>query len=330
MSIAAPSGSFDTMQDFYRRHSAQTDPGRYHDWLVSCPAERRELVECIGRLVLNFVTDRTLVEPPLFAERLPMVDLRTTHAMLDALHRIADRPLSERRSPEQRIIGNCRDVALLACALHRARGIASRVRFGFAHRCYQPDQPQHEHALTEILDAASWRPLDCRANSDTVERWRVPLIPGEFLPEGYFRPATAVWRDCRQGHCSFAQFSNAGDARHGMWYVSKLMYLDLAALNGFEPLVWDVWGPQIFRQMSLPPDDPDELRLLDMFADFNLRDPEQWHAMRMLYESDNPVRAAGAILSYSPCRGLQRYAGPARQSAVETGRSRVPMSERVQ
>jgi Transglutaminase-like superfamily len=41
-------------------------------------------------------------------------------------------PLSEIREPGQRVVGTCRHFALLACALLRFRGIAARVRCGFA------------------------------------------------------------------------------------------------------------------------------------------------------------------------------------------------------
>lgn len=305
------SDAIHAMRDFYRRQSLITNPGRHHDRLAIVARDTRTMAEAVGRMVLNFVSDRTLIDQALFHARLSQVDLRTVPAMLDALDRIACLPLEAERLPEQRMIGNCRDVAVLACAALRARGIPARARYGFGHRFYDPAEPLHEHVVTEFA-APDWQMIDCRATSEIVARYSVPLVPGQTLPAGFFQTALDVWRDCRAGRRDFAGFSSAkDDPAHGMWYVSRLVYLDLASLHGFEALMWDVWGPQVFRTAPLALDDPEELQLLDLLAALDPRRPEDWSRMRLLYHDSDMIRVPRQIVSCSPYRGLCKWVCPA-------------------
>lgn len=306
----ASNHSKQSVWDFHRQQSLITDPGRHRHRLATVAVDTVTLVESFGRMVLNFVTDRTLIEQPLFNSRLAQVDLRTVSAMLDALDQIAHLPLEARRSPQQRIVGNCRDCAVLCCAALRAHGIPARVRYGFAHHFYNRNERLHEHAVTEFADP-DWKMVDCRLNSETISRYSVPLIPGQILSMDLFRPALKVWKDCREGRSDFADFSNGkDDSAYGMWYVSKFAYQDLASLNGFEPLMWDVWGPQLFRTAPIALDDPEELQLLDAFAAMDPYHPDDLSRMNALYLDCEMLRVPRKLVSYSPHRGLYKWTYP--------------------
>ncbi|MGF7192221.1 hypothetical protein JOE11_005299 [Robbsia andropogonis] len=272
-----------------------------------------DLVEFIGGTVLNFVTDRTLVDGALFASRLWQVDLRTTAAMLDALFALSETPLSAPRRPDERIVGNCRDTALLCASVLRAHEIPARVRYGFAHRLYRPHEPMHEHAITEYFDGQRWRTIDCRMHREIIALHDIDLVPGQLLPDGLFVPALTLWRQCRAGERDFAAFGGPhGERGRGMSAVAKYAYQDIASLNGFEPLMWDVWGPALFRHPEAVIDDDDELDALDRCARLNPDAPDEWARLCALYEASDLLRVPDVVTSFSPHAGLRRWPLPAR------------------
>jgi hypothetical protein len=292
----------------FARQTSISDPGPYASRALAASVVPFDLVESIGRTVLNFVTDRTLVDRAQFASRLWQIDLRTTEAILGALFAISETPLSDARPPAERIVGNCRDVALLCASVLRAHQVPARVRYGFSHRFYRPGEPLQEHAATEFFDGQQWRTLDCRANSEVIGLYDLDLVPGQDLPDGGFLPALPLWRECRTGARDFATFGGpGGDWGQGMSAVAKYAYQDIASLNGFEPLMWDVWGAALFRHPQAVIDDDDELDALDQCACLDPADPEQWARLKELYHASDVLRVPGVVTSFSPHAGVRRW-----------------------
>ncbi|HUT20809.1 MAG TPA: transglutaminase domain-containing protein [Anaerolineae bacterium] len=56
------------------------------------------------------------------------INLRSTEEILEAAMALDDRPLTAPRAALQRVVGNCRDYALLLTAMLRHQGIPARVR----------------------------------------------------------------------------------------------------------------------------------------------------------------------------------------------------------
>jgi Transglutaminase-like superfamily len=72
-------------------------------------------------------------------ERLSENQFRPAAALVEALLALDPASLDVPRAPERRVVGTCRHFAVLTCALLRYRGIAARVRCGFA-TYFQPGQ----------------------------------------------------------------------------------------------------------------------------------------------------------------------------------------------
>jgi hypothetical protein len=92
------------------------------------------------------------------AERFEENQIRPAGRLADVLLGLDPAPLSELREPPRRVVGTCRHFAVLACALLRHRGIASRVRCGFA-TYFQPGQGLDHWIVeyredTQVPDAA--------------------------------------------------------------------------------------------------------------------------------------------------------------------------------
>jgi hypothetical protein len=79
--------------------------------------------------------------------RLGERNLRPAARILGALLALNPAPVGAGRPPGQRVVGTCRHFALLSCAFLRYRGIAARVRCGFA--TYFQSGQGLDHWITE-------------------------------------------------------------------------------------------------------------------------------------------------------------------------------------
>lgn len=75
--------------------------------------------------------------------------------MLGRLFETDDRPLTEERPPEKRLLGCCRDFTVLLVAVARHEGIPARARVGFA--AYFIDGYNVDHEVAEVWDAGEGR-----------------------------------------------------------------------------------------------------------------------------------------------------------------------------
>jgi hypothetical protein len=146
-------------------------------------------------------------------------------------------PITEARSPAHRIVGTCRHFAVLGCAFLRHRGVAARVRCGFA--TYFVPGKFVDHWVVEYWHAADRRWLRVDAEILGLPFVDTPddLRDGEFLSGG------EAWTLCRTGAADPSLFGVDG-APHA-WGIAEVRgnaIRDLAALNKTEMLPWDEWG----------------------------------------------------------------------------------------
>ena len=302
---------------FFQQHSIITDPGSHQDRLIATPAQPTDLVEITGRLVLDFIEDRLLVSPRFFSEHFCQIDLRTVPAMLAALEQLSPTPPATLRTPDQRITGTSRDASVLCCSVLRSHGIPARVRYGFVHRLYNRRNYLQEHTVTEYIQPdhlaePQWHSLDCRINSETIQRWSLTGSPcvnsPEYLTKSLFYPALTLWRECRNGKRNFAQFSPCRtNSVTGMWHLCKLVYQDIASLNGFESLMWDTWGPPSDRTRAIALTNPEELQILDAVAFMDTYQVQDCTRIRQIYQQCDMLKVPSRILSFSPHLGVHTW-----------------------
>ena len=184
-------------------------------------------------LVIQPVDAEQLVLP---RERFATNQLRPSDAVVMALLTLDPSPLNTPRPPELRVVGTCRHVAVISCALLRNRRIAARVRCGFA-TYFQPDQGL-DHWITEYWDgpAARWVRVDTEILGGTVLERPYDLTPGQFLSGG------EAWQAYRRGEIDASTFGVYGTQNWGPSEIRGNAVRDLAALNKVETLPWDEWG----------------------------------------------------------------------------------------
>ncbi|KIF75799.1 transglutaminase [Streptomyces sp. 150FB] len=170
-------------------------------------------------------------------DRLAEKDIRPVSGLLAVLTALDPAPLRQARTPETRVVGTCRHFATFACALLRARGIASRARCGFG-TCFLEGRSV-DHWITEYWKAGErrWVRVDTEHLGHGFVDHPEDLAPGEFLTGG------EAWIRYREGLVDPLTFGVAGvDHAWGPAEISGNAVRDLAALNKREMLPWDEWG----------------------------------------------------------------------------------------
>ena len=123
----------------------------------------------------------------------------------------------------------------MLCSLLRERGVAARVRCGFA--TYFRDNPFEDHGVCEyrVEDEDRWALAD--AQLDPTIRYHL-LIP--FDPRGPIRRtflnAGEAWTAWREGRADADAFGH-GPAK-GAWFLRVNLMRDLLALNKQETSDW--------------------------------------------------------------------------------------------
>lgn len=230
---------------YYSGQSVFTDPGSSVDLWDQVEPSIPAMKAAIQPLLFHYRAHGDWAENGIAAERITEIDLRYTDSMLTRIDELSPIMPGEDRIPENRMIGCCRDWALLFVSLARHHGFSARSRVGFAN--YFADGWWIDHTIAEIWD-------------DTEQRWR--LVDAE-LPEGFqpdsgepfdpldiprdrFLPGLDAWSKVRAGDLDAETFVVAPEIEipelRGVPYLWHNVVHDLAALNRHEMVLWDVWG----------------------------------------------------------------------------------------
>ncbi|MFE3855207.1 transglutaminase-like domain-containing protein [Streptomyces griseorubiginosus] len=195
-------------------------------------------------------------------------NIRSVNELITALTALNPAALHQPRTPETRVIGTCRHFATIACAVLRARGIASRARCGFG--TYFLENRGVDHWITEYWDDDQnrWVRVDTEHLGKNYVDRPDDLAPGEFLTGG------EAWIRYRSGVIDPYMFGVAGtDHAWGPHEISGNAVRDLAALCKRETLNWDEWGRMTAAYEGKT--GPDYDQLIDGVADACAKDDPQ-------------------------------------------------------
>ena len=112
---------------YYAQPGFMTSPGahaRRFDDLPSEPAALCEIVQ--GLLIHPFWTGAYGITLP--EGRQEEVQLRSVEEMLARILALDDRPLTQARPVDRRLVGNCRHFSTFLCAILRHQGVPARAR----------------------------------------------------------------------------------------------------------------------------------------------------------------------------------------------------------
>ena len=224
-------------------------------------------------------------------ERQAEVQLRSLERRLKRMFELDPRPLSEERSLDRKVVGNCRDFTLLLVSILRHQGVPARARCGFG-AYFLPDHFE-DHWVCEYWNDSQgrWVLVDAQLDAFQCREMRIPFEPLD-VPRDQFIVAGRAWQMCRSGLAdpeSFGIFD-----MHGLGFICGNLVRDVAAINKVELLPWDCWG--IIE--SPEPNPPADLALLDQLAGLTCGDVPDFETVRHLYESDARLHMEGTLHSY--------------------------------
>ena len=132
--------------NYFVQQGRMSDPGVYASLYENLPASISELVKLVQGITIHvFWAERYGLKVP--PERMDELQLRSMERRLARTIELDPRPLSEARTIDKKLIGNCRDHSLLLASLLRHQGIPARARCGFG-AYFLPDHFE-DHWVTE-------------------------------------------------------------------------------------------------------------------------------------------------------------------------------------
>jgi hypothetical protein len=225
--------------DFYRAPGDMADPGKWAALFPPLPRDVASLAQTVQGLMLHQHMGSFYGQAP-DARRQAQVHLRPLEAMLAEMQAIDARPLTLRREPDRRLIGNCRHFTLLFVAMLRAKGYAARSRCGFA-TYFDPGDFAVDHWVAEYWHETERRWVLADAQIDEVQREKFNVTINTLdLPRGAFLVAGEAWMQVREGRARADRFGIMDLSGH--WFIAGNVIRDVAALNKMEMLPWDMWG----------------------------------------------------------------------------------------
>ncbi len=282
-------------QDFYASHSELSQPGECAALLRDAPADLSALCALVRKLVLHQIFARRL-DPPPPPESETDAESRTIPAMLARVVARQDGPLAAPRAPQQRLIGSCRDYALLLATLLREQGRPARLRVGFAD--YFEPGFFADHWVCELWDSAEerWRLIDAELGADQIREFAIDFDPTD-VPRDRFLVSGTAWPMCRSGDVEPERFGVLGIDIRGLWFAAGNLLRDLAALNKVEMLPWDYWGPAVDFS-SKGEVEAAALPWLDGLAELTAAADPALDRLRALYLESAGLEVPDRILSY--------------------------------
>lgn len=275
---------------YYTRQSVISDPGPFANLYASLPTPLEDLVSVVqGTTIHVFWGSRYGVE--LAPERQGEVQLRGMQPRLARVLELDPRPLTEPRSPDRKLVGNCRDHTLLLVSMLRHQGVPARARCGFG--AYFRPNHYEDHWVAEYWNAEQQRWVLVDAQLDALQRevMQISFNPLD-VPRDQFIVGGKAWQMARSGAADPDNFG-IFDMR-GLGFIRGNLVRDLAALNRMELLPWDCWGVILSENMA----DADDLRLLDEAAALTAVDDPDIDQSRALYETNPRLRMDGSLLSF--------------------------------
>jgi len=209
--------------EFYKEHSVITNPGRYTYLYKTLPETVPQLSQVVQGLLLHeFHTNRYGVN--LSEQRKKEARLREVENIIQRAMELSEKPLIQPRNPENRVISNCRDYAVLMCSFLRDKGISARVRVGYA--IYFEELHQY-HWICEYWnqEKSEWVQVDAQLDDVQKRYYEIDFDPFN-VPSGKFLYAGE-------------EFEIVNKDSDDFYSVKRSLIQDLAALNKIEAELWD-------------------------------------------------------------------------------------------
>jgi excinuclease ABC subunit A len=269
----------DKIQNYYRQHSPITDPGVYTPQFDALPDDVPAIVEVVQGLIMHNLASR-FYPLQLAPERRAEINLRAVPERLARIFDLNPAPLAAPRTLHERVVGTCRDFAVMCISMLRHRQIPARERVGFGP--YFLDKISYDHRIVEYWDEGQGRWVLIDPQLDAIQRkaYRIRFDPLDMRFGQDFHASGDVWRRCRAREADPLLFGDS-PTDLGMPPIRWALVQDLEVLNKRELLGWDDWGQLINKpENSLTETD---LSLLDRMAELTVNVDTRFDEMQTFY-----------------------------------------------
>jgi hypothetical protein len=279
----------DSTLEYFAEQGRMSNPGEYGYLFEDLPGSIADLVRVVQGVTIHvFWAERYGLTPP--PERMDELQLRSMEKRLAGTLKLDDRPLTEPRPLDKKLLGNCRDHSLLLAAMLRHQGIPARARCGFG-AYFLPDHFE-DHWVAEYWnwERSQWILVDAQLDALQCEVLKIPFDTLD-VPRDQFLTGGQAWQMCHSGTDpeKFGIFD-----MHGLGFVCGNLVRDVASLNKMEMLPWDCWGIILNDQLN----DPEDLGMLDEMASLTEGDVPEWQVVHSRFEDDARLRLENSVLSY--------------------------------
>lgn len=224
----------------YVKQSIITNPRKYKSWYEPLPSSPTDLLQMVQGLVIH--GDQGKLYGVTFSKRqLEEELLRTVPQMLERLFQIDQSPLDSIRLPQLRLIGMCRDYALLLVSFLRYKGIPARLRIGFASY-FGSELMYEDHWLIEYynLEEQRWVRMDAQLDEIQKAHYGITFNTEDMPSDVGYLLGGQVWTLCRSGKQHPEDFGYNKNWK-GWHSVKGNLLHDFNSLLGLELLPWDLW-----------------------------------------------------------------------------------------
>lgn len=225
---------------FYSEQSKITNPRQFIGKYEDLPASPAELLRVVQGLVIH--GDQGKLYGVTFSRRQMEEELlRTVPQMLGKLLKIDGSSLSATREPNLRLIGMCRDYALLLLSFLRYKGIPTRLRVGFADY-FQSELMYEDHWLIEYyhLEKQRWIRVDAQLDEIQTAHYGITFNTEDMPSDIGYLLGGQAWMLCRSGERHPEDFGYNKNWKGWNSVKGNLLH-DFNSLLGLELLPWDLW-----------------------------------------------------------------------------------------
>lgn len=278
---------------FYKQTSCFTDLGYYRDFAVSltddiqslCLLQRHQIIHPVTIMMQRGVKDTfhgDMTKIP--ADRLLFENERyqTAVSILAELLR-REGQYSLERKIENKLHLCCREQAILLAAILKAKGMAARVRSGFAGYISK-DGVNHDHWITEYYDQEQERwvltDADCCCEDVDFNIYDIPRERFIFGAQAYLGLREKRYREEEISYASVPPTL-------GMKAALRALFYDFHSLMNDEIFFWHV--PAYLAQKDMEPS-MEEYGELDALAKLMFNPDENHEALREVWEREDKYR----------------------------------------
>ncbi len=269
---------------YYREHGLMTEVNMMKEMVKDIPKDIEKIVEYSQNILIHQHWAKKY-GVSLNKQRVEEPWVRRFEDKLKFLKKIGFHHVSEKKSVEEKMVGICRDYAVVAAALCRECGIPARARCGFG--TYFEEGKYIDHWVLEYYneDKEKWILVDPQLDTFQQEQLSITFNPLD-IDDTHFITGPRAWLMCRE---------NKADANlfgifqwWGYDYLKCNLILDVNSLIKVPMQPWDGWAG--YKNMQVSEMTEEDYNTLDELSQLALQVDDNLDALHTYIKQHNKIK----------------------------------------